>query len=639
MNLPNGHYLQAKKYRLTHTIGQGGFGITYLGVWNTEVKGGLGVMKTAVPVCIKEYFFKDYCYRDKNSFAVKVHSITGEKLFEKFKEKLIEEANILSAVHHPNIVNVLEVFEENNTAYIVMEYIKGYSLKYILDKEGVLPEQKLIKYTHQIGNALSYVHEKNIVHLDIKPGNILIDQYDNARLIDFGVSKRYDIVEQETSTTTLTLSKGFASIEQYDNEGMLNFSPAPDIYSLGATMYNLLTGVVPIESILRATKQMLPPSAYNPKISSKTEKAILKAMEIKPEDRFRKVNQLLAVIDAPTYDFTESTPNETNPIGDEDGTEVIRRHNSNHYPEDEDDRTVMNWNDVSKSSKKNGSKHTTRRRVVLTVTILLCAFIGYAIFSYFVEISGSDGELSGLSMPGDGLPSKSDIALLTQADSIETETETPDSTVTTNHTQTQANNTKPQPTQVNNGLTNNVQPQMQANNGLANANQGTVNTQKNVETESSGTTTLTAAQKASLEKEYDDLIIGGKSKKSTGGFSGAREDFMKALAIAQKTGKDLSEVKKFIDECDKGDKVQEQASQMNNYEMLIIWGDLRVVRNKTTLKFGAINVSGKEIIPCKYMNTSPTGNGARLFYIKDDLADIYDKNGRFVTGPVNPSDL
>ncbi|MDO4756635.1 MAG: serine/threonine-protein kinase, partial [Parabacteroides sp.] len=244
MNLPNEHTLQNGKYRITHAIGQGGFGITYKGVWYTEVKGALGTVQTEVPICIKEYFFKDYCYREPDSLAVKVHSETGKTLFHKFKEKLIKEAKILSDVHHPHIVNVLEVFEEHNTAYIAMEYIPGCSLKYMMEKEGVLPEKKVLRYIHQIGEALDFVHEKNILHLDIKPSNILIDSLGNARLIDFGVSKRYDIEQQETSTTLLTLSKGFAAIEQYDDEGIINFSPCPDIYSLGATMYNLLTGKI-----------------------------------------------------------------------------------------------------------------------------------------------------------------------------------------------------------------------------------------------------------------------------------------------------------------------------------------------------------------------------------------------------------
>ena len=97
MNLPDGHLLQNGKYRLTHVVGQGGFGITYRGVWYTEVKGSLGTVKTEVPICVKEYFFKDYCYREPGSQAVKVHSETGKVLFNKFKEKLILPWSIFPA--------------------------------------------------------------------------------------------------------------------------------------------------------------------------------------------------------------------------------------------------------------------------------------------------------------------------------------------------------------------------------------------------------------------------------------------------------------------------------------------------------------------------------------------------------------
>jgi serine/threonine-protein kinase len=150
MNLPSGYLLQNGKYRLTYMVGQGGFGITYKGVWFTEVKGPLGTVKADVPIAIKEYFFKDYCYREEGSYAVKVHSETGKNIFDKLKEKLIREARILSDVHHPHIVNVLEVFEENNTAYIAMEYISGLSLKETMEREGILPEAKVLKYVHQI---------------------------------------------------------------------------------------------------------------------------------------------------------------------------------------------------------------------------------------------------------------------------------------------------------------------------------------------------------------------------------------------------------------------------------------------------------------------------------------------------------
>jgi len=359
MNLPNGHTLQNGKYRISHAIGQGGFGITYKGVWYTEVKGALGTVQTEVPICIKEYFFKDYCYRDPDSFAVKVHSETGKTLFHKFKEKLIKEAKILSEVHHPHIVNVLEVFEEHHTAYIAMEYIPGCSLKYMMEKEGVLPEEKVLRYIHQIGEALDFVHDKNILHLDIKPSNILIDTTGNARLIDFGVSKRYDIEQQETSTTLLTLSKGFASIEQYDDEGILNFSPCPDIYSLGATMYNLLTGKIPTESILRATRPLSAPSEFNKNISSKTEAAIIKAMQIIPEDRFQTIKEMLASLDIPTEEVYENRWKEGYSQEDDDETTILGTEESASLNEEDDDVTIVKGeesqdNIVVPNKKKKG---------------------------------------------------------------------------------------------------------------------------------------------------------------------------------------------------------------------------------------------------------------------------------------------
>ena len=633
MNLPDGRFLQGKKYRLTHTIGQGGFGITYLGVWNTEVKGGLGAMKTTVPVCIKEYFFKDYCYRDNHSHAVKVHSITGEKLFGKFKEKLIEEANILSAVHHPNIVSVLEVFEENNTAYIVMEYIKGHSLKYLLEKNGVLPEYKVVKYTHQIGNALSFVHDKSIVHLDIKPGNILIDQQDNARLIDFGVSKRYDIEDKETSTTTLTLSKGFAAIEQYDDEGMMSFSPAPDIYALGATMYNLLTGVVPVESILRATKQMLPPSAYNTNITPKTEKAILKAMEIKPKDRYRKVNELLVAIDAPTYEITDNTYTESNRIEDEDSTEVFKKA-AFELPDDEEDKTIYNTSEHSGRRKKHKSRKKKRRRVVLIASLLLAAFIGYALFSYFSEITSSQGTLTGFTLPGDLSGLESDTTFVNKTDSIESD---PSGQPETGQTKTdlpsgqtiqvQAPVTNTSTQNANNQENNNLQtPSTTTNQVLANNNPAT--TQINETHEA-----LTPAEIASIEKDYAGFISIGMSKKSSGDFKGAIVEFMKASEIANKIDKDLAEVNKLIDDC-KGLDTQDKKVRLDEYEIIAPWGDLRISRKISTQKVGALYASGEIAIEFIYTHQTPTDNDFRAFYKDANNADVFDKTGtkRYSTG-------
>jgi len=294
MYLKQGYCLHKDKYRLLNVLGEGGFSLTYRGAWKTEVHGNLGKVPTYVPVCIKEYFFKDHCLRNPQTGFVETNSETGKDIFDKNKEKIIKEARILAEIHHPNVVNVLEVFKQNNTVYIVMEFISGHSLKYEVERNGIFSEEKLKKIIYVVGQALDYIHEKNILHLDIKPSNILIDQNNNPKLIDFGISKKYDLSnDQETSTTLIAASKGYASIEQYDSEGIQVFSPRPDIYSLGATMYYLVTGQVPTESILRSTKGLQNPREINPAISENTENVILKAMALNASDRYQSVMELL----------------------------------------------------------------------------------------------------------------------------------------------------------------------------------------------------------------------------------------------------------------------------------------------------------------------------------------------------------
>ena len=630
MNLPDGYFLQEKKYQLTHTIGQGGFGITYLGVWNTEVKGELGAMKTKVPVCIKEYFFKDYCYRDKDSRAVNVHSETGEKLFGKFKEKLIKEANILSAVHHPHIVNVLEVFEENNTAYIVMEYIKGCSLRYMLDKEGVLSENKVLKYVHQIGNALDFVHEKNIVHLDIKPGNILIGRDDNARLIDFGVSKRYDIEEQETSTTTLTLSKGFASIEQYDDEGTQNFSSCPDIYSLGATMYNLLTGVIPVESILRATKQMLPPSSYNSNITPKTEEAILKAMEVKPENRFQVVKELLGAIDIPPYELTENTLLEASGHGDDDHTEIIgaqRRKEFSGISENDDDRTVVTSSASSGINRKSVSKNKTKRWLLASAAALLCAFIGYASYSYFFADMTLRDPLAGIDMPGDsskyvGTSVNSNVSGINESDGNQEEGQSDVAQV--QHGLPQL----PEGDASNQTVPNNSQSQTNTeNNSVPDTRQGTAATQGDTEP---AIPVMTKEQRATYLKEYRAYIYSSEKKMSRDNYDDAHEDLLKAQEIVVETGiMTLSEVQELLQDCLQKKREKERLDRLNEYDRYPSRSsdNLVVARKKSTGLYGAIHViTGEEHIKCIYA-TPEIMDGGLAFCRADGLYDTYDRDG------------
>jgi len=288
--LKPGTKLCSGKYRIDSVIGQGGFGITYRATYFREIKEALGSIIAEVPVAMKEYFFADYCDRSEDSFTVSVTN-SQIRMFEDFKRKLIKEAHIISGLQHPNIVSVLDVFEENNTAYVVMYFIQGLSLKEIIEKKGKLAEKDALKYITHIAQALDTVHRQNVLHLDIKPGNILIETAtDKAFLIDFGASKRYDSAShEETSTTPAAKSKGYAPPEQYLDGGVSLFSPATDIYALGATLYRMLTGTLPPESQALVTDlaELVPPRKINPAISINVEKAILKAMALKRKERFQ----------------------------------------------------------------------------------------------------------------------------------------------------------------------------------------------------------------------------------------------------------------------------------------------------------------------------------------------------------------
>ncbi len=195
MILPVGTLLQGGKYRIVRFISSGGFGCTY------EAEHVMLEERMA----IKEFFVRDFCNRDASSHHISVGIHSKKELVEKLKGKFIAEARALCKLHHPGIVSVSDVFEENGTAYYVMEYIEGTSLHGLIQEQGRLPEKETLDYIRQVCDALRYVHNKNRLHLDIKPGNIMIDKEGKATLIDFGASKHYD---SETGENTSTLMGG-----------------------------------------------------------------------------------------------------------------------------------------------------------------------------------------------------------------------------------------------------------------------------------------------------------------------------------------------------------------------------------------------------------------------------------------------
>ena len=235
MTLKQGTTLQGGKYIIKKVLGQGGFGITYLAEQEMLDR----------KVAIKEFFFKEYCVRN-NENCITVAIEANKVIVERFLNKFIKEAKTISKLQHPNIIQIYDIFRENSTAYYVMEYVEGETLQDLVDRRGMLPEFEVITYAREIGKALSYIHERNINHLDIKPANLLLRQRDNQIIIiDFGTSKGFDIEGDATTTTPVGVSHGYAPLEQYS--GISYFSPESDIYSLGATTL-LLTTYSPVLS-------------------------------------------------------------------------------------------------------------------------------------------------------------------------------------------------------------------------------------------------------------------------------------------------------------------------------------------------------------------------------------------------------
>ena len=233
--------LQGGKYRIIEKLGQGGFGITYLAE-NTLLEG---------KVAIKEFFFKEYCERDDSTSYVTVPTSSNRETVLRFKQKFIKEAKTIFRLNHPNIVRILDVFEENGTAYYVMEYIEGESLGDMVKRRGAIPEAEALGYVKDVASALVYIHGKNINHLDIKPSNLVLRHDDGKVLvIDFGVAKQYDAVTSEgTTTTPVGISHGYSPAEQYRKNGVQAFSPQSDVYALAATLFKLLTGSTPPEAM------------------------------------------------------------------------------------------------------------------------------------------------------------------------------------------------------------------------------------------------------------------------------------------------------------------------------------------------------------------------------------------------------
>lgn len=222
-------------YKMESYLASGGFGNTYLAK-NIEFD---------ETYAIKEFFVEGVCQRDGNSITISVSNAENTNSFEQQREKFKKEARRLRSLSNPHIVKVYDLFEENGTAYYVMDYVDGENLSARLKRTNApLAESEVRNYLNQILDGLEAIHNEGMLHLDIKPANIMVDSHDVVKLIDFGASKQQSTVGVATMSTGISYTNGFAPSEQmaqsYDK-----FGPWTDFYSLGATVYKLLTNQDP----------------------------------------------------------------------------------------------------------------------------------------------------------------------------------------------------------------------------------------------------------------------------------------------------------------------------------------------------------------------------------------------------------
>ena len=243
MELHKGVTLQGGKYTLEKKLGSGSFGITYLANMRVQVAGQLGSIETTAPVAIKEFFMSELNSRSADSSVVEG---TQNTVVTNYRRKFRTEAQNLGRMGNPGIVNVLEVWDENNTTYYSMEYVEGLSLDDYIRQYGPIPERKAIEMFLQLADAVQHMHSNRMLHLDIKPKNAMLRKDGRLLLIDFGLSKQYDANgEPESSTRVGGGTPGYAPIEQADYHNGKDFPVTMDIYALGATLFKMLTGQTP----------------------------------------------------------------------------------------------------------------------------------------------------------------------------------------------------------------------------------------------------------------------------------------------------------------------------------------------------------------------------------------------------------
>ncbi len=267
-----------EKYILGRVLGQGGFGITYL-AWDLNLN---------IKLAIKEYFPQDLATRATGHTQVSAYSGSLGSQYEHGLDKYLQEARTLGQLEgHPNIVSVRDFFKANGTAYIVMSYVDGITLKdHLANSGGIFTVELAREIVMPVIDALKEIHDVGILHRDISPDNIFLNQKGQVVLIDFGAARQ--AASEKGHSFSIILKPGYAPEEQYRRKGVQG--PWTDIYAVAATFYHLITGVQPPEALERMVEDtIISPREFGAALSETEEKALMKALAIKASERYQSI--------------------------------------------------------------------------------------------------------------------------------------------------------------------------------------------------------------------------------------------------------------------------------------------------------------------------------------------------------------
>ena len=370
---------EAYDYKIMDVLGQGTFGITYKA--KVEMKGALGRLDSNMYVAVKEFFMKEINGRENSS--VTSGSTSNGGLFYYYRDKFEREARNLSTLSHPNIVKVLEAFHANGTTYYSMEYIDGISLdkKIAQSPQGRMPLTEAIETLKQISAAIAFMHSRNMLHLDVKPGNVMMRKDGTAVLIDFGLSKQYTSDgEPESSTKVGAGTPGYAPIEQASYHEGKGFPTMMDVYALGGTLFKMLTGQRPPEASEILNEGFPTDSLRQLFIPDNIVNSISKAMAPLKKDRWQTVDEFVNHLDEhgehTIYEDTssENARSESTIFDDRkfshklQGDPIDARQSNHRYASDHSADFADNDEDQTES-------WFTRNKVVCAVAALLIALV------------------------------------------------------------------------------------------------------------------------------------------------------------------------------------------------------------------------------------------------------------------------